>query len=197
MVEEEQEFPTVSRQQYEAILRRQRDGSLTIFISTSDFRQLLDRTDPRKLSERVGQSVAARVNALKILSRLDAVAVLIACALSIPCFGWWAALVIPVTIAIWMVYRGLASRGRPIIVLPSLILAIALLAALGLGQLSIWIRLYWLAAALALFLIRLLYYTVARIVFGLIHSSYEFFAMFYLQPEGAMVPLIWTEPEFA
>jgi hypothetical protein len=61
---------------------------------------------------------------------------------------------------------------------------------------SLWTRAFVVAVVATFFLIKLLYVTTSRLVFGLIHSSYEFFRAYYLQPEGAMIPLIWTHPEF-
>jgi hypothetical protein len=75
-----------------------------------------------------------------------------------------------------------------------MLLAIVIGSALFWDSLAIWIRLFIFVVAVTIFLVRLLYYVVARTAFGLVYSSHKFFDMFYLQPEGALVSLIWTEP---
>jgi hypothetical protein len=185
----------ISRDQYDAILGLQRAGRLTIFIDMSSFRTILDRASARKFGEGIGQSVAGRLFAIKLLSRVDFPALVVACIVSIPAFRWWALLVIPATAAFWMICRGAASVGRPSVIGPSLWLAVALWWALAFWNISIWIRLYCLTGTLAISMCYVLYYVVARVVFGLIHSSYEFFSMFYLQTLGSLGPFIWTQPE--
>jgi hypothetical protein len=172
-------------------------GELQIFISVADWRQFLTKIDPANISEKMGKSLHGRIKLITILSSTDFLALLVSIGLAIPAFGWWAFFVIPVVTVVWIFYKARANRGRQTLIPVSVLLVAAIATALLWNAPNIWIRLFIISATLSIFLVRLLYYAVASIVFDLIHTNYEFFDAFYLQPEGAMVPLIWVEPPLA
>jgi hypothetical protein len=184
----------ISEEEYRSLLEHQRMGRLQIFISTADFRQLFLKIDGAKLSQELGEPIHARITFINILSYTDFLALVVSIALAVPAFGWWSLLVIPSLIIAWMFYKAHASRGKQRLLGVSVLLAVVIGSALFWDSLAIWTRLFIVAVAVTIFLIRLLYYAVARTAFGLVHSSYKFFDMFYLKPEGALVPFIWTEP---
>jgi hypothetical protein len=179
------------------IVKRQLNGDLTIMIDTPGFRHLLYRADPDKLARMVGRPVAGAIIAIKVLSVADVFAILVTMGLAIPAFGLWALLVAPALLVTHTVYKWIASRGRQSLLGVSVLLGLALLFAVAWpSNWSISTRIFIVSGALAFFLTRLLYVVTSRLVFSLAHSSYEFFAAFYMQPEGALVPLLWTDPEF-
>jgi hypothetical protein len=186
----------ISHDAYRAIIQQQLSGDLTIFIDTSGFRQLLDDADPSHLTEVVGHRMHSSIAFIRFLSRIDFVGLLLSIGLSIPAFGFWALLIAPGTILAWMLYKGRASMGKQSLSGAGFVLAVGVGVAVAMTSWSLWTGSFAVAVAATFFLIKLLYVATSRLVFGLIHSSYGFFRAYYLQPEGAMIPLIWTHPEF-
>jgi hypothetical protein len=188
----------LSNSEYSEIIQQHRNGKLTIMIDTPGFRRVIYRTDPDKLGRMVGRPVSGAVKAIKLLSIADTIALLITSCFAIPAFGLWALLVIPTLLIAHTMYKGYASRGRQSVMGVSVLLVLALVGAVAWPDDSnIWIRIFIVSGALAFFLTRLLYVVTSRFVFSLAHSSYEFFATFYKRPEGALIPLLWTDPDFA
>lgn len=187
---------SVSRHDYEQILRKQSKGALTVFIDVSGWRQFLVASDECELAKLAGRPVRGVLALIQLLSVIDLPMVLLSALLAIPAFGWWSLAVTPLTLVLGLIYKSKASLGRQRLglVLAGFIVAVGL--ALLQPSWSIWIRVYIFIVASAFLSIRLLYVVTARFVFGLIHTSYEFFERFYLQPDGAVFPFIWTDPEY-
>lgn len=187
----------LSRQDYETILQRQASGELAILIDVSGWRQLLMKVDVAKLESLAKRPLGGSIALIKLLSTSDLLVLLVAACLSIPAFKWWAAAVAPLTLLGGGLYKSRASIGRQKVVLVGTIFILALVVAIVNSSWGLWVRAYIVCAATALLLMRLLYVATNIIVFRLIYASYEFFAEFYLKPEGALLPLIWTQPEYS
>ncbi|MGI8785455.1 MAG: hypothetical protein ACR2L2_17625 [Acidobacteriota bacterium] len=187
---------SVSQRDYEQIIQKQSAGVLTILIDVSAWRQLLVKIDDTTLAALAGRPVSRSLAVIRILSVSDLPMLLVAAALAIPAFGWWSLGVAPLTVFAGLAYKSRASIGRQRVVF----VATLFILAVGLTIFqpwSFWLRAYILVLAMAFLLIRLLYVITNVFVFRLIYASYEFFNRFYLQPEGALLPLIWTQPEYS
>src|SRR5882724_586526 len=165
---------SISQDEYQTILEHQGLGKLTIFISVADFRQLFLKIDRAQLSEKVGEPLQARITIINVLSYTDFLALIVSVALAMPAFRWWSLLIIPNLIAASMFYKAHASRRKQNLIGVSVLLVAAIGVALFWNSLNIWTRLFIPTVAATIFLVRLLYYAVARISFGLVHSSYKF-----------------------
>ncbi len=191
---------TISRDEYKTIIDNQLDGKLQIMIDLSVWRQFICGTNSRELCLLVKRSVIAQITLIRILSWIWAPILLISVGAAIPAFGWWAAVVCPLTIVGAVFYKSRASMGRQYLGPVSILLLFILSSIFIWPSWSLSTKSFLLALAVALFLIRFLYFFTARFVFGLIHSSYEFFSKFYLKPAekvgDVVIPLIWTEPEW-
>lgn len=189
----------ISREDYEKIIQAQLDGKLTIMIDTSAWRQFLDKADPQKLRAFLNRPVRGQITLLRFLSRIDILLLLFCVGLAIPAFGWWAAAIGPLILIAGLFYKSRASIGRQSLVGVTIFLALAVIIAFYMSW-TLSIKTLILSVAITFFLIRFLYVYTSRFVFGLIHSKYQFFAQFYLQPSekvgDVVIPLIWTEPEY-
>ncbi|MCK9418849.1 MAG: hypothetical protein M0R70_05645 [Nitrospirae bacterium] len=190
----------ISRDDYDKIIRAQLDGKLTIMIDTSAWRQFLDKADPQKLKALVNCPVRGQITLLRLLSRIDILLLLYCAGLSISAFGWWAAAIGPLTLIAGLFYRSRASIGRQSLVGVTIFLVLAIIAVAYQTSWTLSIKTLILSVAITFFLIRFLYVFTSRFVFSLIHSSYQFFSQFYLQPAenvgDIVIPLIWTEPAY-
>ncbi len=185
---------SVSREEYKRIIDDQQSGKLAIFIDTSEFRKMFcDRIDPQKLSSIVGESAKTGIRLVRNLTHIDAAMPVLVSILAILGFGWWGIVGVVATFILWGGHKMYACRGKqhvfPISLTLAIIVAIAILVP---APLNIWGRVFIVSWGIMLFIGRMLYVCTAYVVFSLIHSSYEFFNMFYLEPKGAIVPLIWT-----
>ena len=187
---------SVSQRDYDQIIQRQSVGMLAILIDVSAWRQLLVKMDGTKLAALAGRPVGGRLAAIQVLSLSDLPVLGLAAVLAIPAFGWWSLGVSPVTILAGLAYKSRASIGRQRVVFVSVMLILAVALAI-IHPWSVWIHAYVLVVAAAFLLIRVLYVLTNIFVFRLIYSSYGFFNRFYMQPEGAVLPLIWTNPEYS
>ena len=183
----------VSREEYKRIIDAKHAGKLTIFIDTSEFRKLLcGRIDPAKLSDAIGESANSRIRLITTLTHIDSVMPFLASVLSVLGFCWWGIIGIAATFILWAGYKMHACRGKqhvlPITITMFITIAIALFAPLP----NIWVRGFIISCGVMLFVGRMMYVCTAYIVFSLIEMNYEFFNMFYMEPKGAIVPLIWT-----
>jgi len=184
---------TVSREEYKRIIDAQQSGDLTIFIDTSEFRKMFcDRIDPQKLSLIVGESSKAGIRLVKTLTNIDAVMPVLSSILAILGFGWWGIAGIVGVIILWAGHKMYACRGKQHVLPTLLTLVIMIAIAIMVPVPNVWVRVFIISCGIMLFLGRMLYVCTAYVVFSLIHSSYEFFNMFYMEPKGAIVPLIWT-----
>lgn len=188
---------SVSREDYENIIRQQSDGKLTILIDVSAWRQFLDKADPEKLGSLVNRPLNRSIALIRLLSRIDLLVLFLSIGLSIPAFGLWALVAAPTTLIGGIFYKRRASIGKQRGLVISAIFILALFGSLIYPSLDLWVRAFIVSTATALFLMRLLYVFTNIIVFQLIHSSYEFFSEFYLKPDGAVIPFIWTQPEYS
>ena len=187
---------TISKEDYKNILEQQLDGKLTIFIDNSGFRKFLFDSKPDVLSEKINEKLHGRLKVIKILSCLDILALIASIILAIPSFGWFSLLFNPVLIISWFIYRGFSSwRKQTIWPVPILIIH-ALFASIFLSFPNIWVRLIIITSTLVFAFVRTLYFINSKIVFDLIHSNYKFFSLFYEKSKGALMPLIWTDPEY-
>ena len=168
---------------------------LAILIDVSAWRQLLVKMDGAKFATLAGRPVRGWLAVIRVLSLSDLPVLALAAALAIPAFGWWSLGVSPVTVLAGLAYKGRASIGRQRVVFESVLLILAVGLAI-VHPWGVWIHTYLLVVAMAFLLIRLLYVLTNIFVFRLIYGSYEFFNRFYTQPEGAVLPLIWTDPEY-
>lgn len=185
---------SVSKEEYRRILSDQKVGRLTIFIDTSAFRQLFTqpRLDLTKLATAVGRPLRSEALLIRTLSHIDSLSPVLSSGLSFLAFGWWGLAGTIGSFGIWSAYKRWASRGRQRVLPVTLVLAAAVVLGALLPLPNVWARAFVWSLGAILFVGRTLYVTTAKIVFTLIHSSYPFFDMFYLQPEGAEIPLIWT-----
>jgi len=190
----------ISREDYEQIIRDQLDGKLTIMIDTSAWRQFFDKADPSKLGALLNRPVRGQITLIRILSRIDMILLLICVGLSIPAFGWWASAIGPLILIAGFFYKSRASIGRQSIVGVTIFIVSAIIFAASQASWTLSIKVLILSVAITFFLMRFLYVFTSRFVFGLIHSSYQFFSQFYLHPAekvgDVVIPLIWTEPEY-
>ncbi len=190
----------ISRQDYERILQKDSAGELAILIDVSGWRHLLVKVDTAKLAALAGLSVRdvrGGVAVVRILTLADLSTLLIAALLAIPAFGLWSLVVVPITIIVGTAYKSMASVGRQRVLLVGIVFMAALALAILQTSWTVWLRAYIVLAAAALLLMRMLYVVTNVFVFQLIYKSYDFFKAFYLQPQGAMLPLIYTEPEYS
>lgn len=183
----------VSREEYKRIIDTKRSGNLTIFIDTAEFRKLLcNKIDAAKLSDIIGESVNSWIRLITTLTHIDSAMPLLASLLSVLGFGWWGIIGIAAAFILWAGHKMHACRGKqhilPITITMLIMIAIALFAPLA----NIYVRGFIISCGVMLFIGRMLYVCTAYIVFSLIETNYEFFNMFYLEPKGAVVPLIWT-----
>jgi hypothetical protein len=88
---------SVSREDYENIIRQQSDGKLTILIDVSAWRQFLDKADPEKLGSLVNRPLNRPIALIRLLSRIDLLVLFLSVGLSIPAFGLWALAIAPIT----------------------------------------------------------------------------------------------------
>jgi len=190
----------VSRYNYESIIQAQLDGKLTIMIDTSAWRQFLVKADSQKLKALVNRSISGQIGLLRLLSIIDIPLLILSVGISVPAFGWWTVATGPIILLGGFFYRSRASIGRQSLVTVSVVLILAIIAVALQPSWTLSIKALILSLATTFFLIRFLYVFTSRFVFGLIHSSYEFFSEFYLKPAekvgDAVIPLIWTEPEY-
>jgi hypothetical protein len=191
---------TISRDEHKAIIDDQLDGKVQILIDTSIWRQFLCQTDSREFGLLVERSVVAPIALIRFLSWVW-IPLLLACAgISIPALGWWSLAVCPIILLGGFLYKSRASAGRQSLAAVTVFLIAALVLMVLWPSWSLSLRLLLVSVAVSLFLIRFLYVFTSRFVFGLIHSSYEFFSRFYLKPAekvgDVVIPLIWTEPEW-
>lgn len=189
----------ISRDDYESIIQAQLGGKVTIMVDTSAWRQFLDKADPQKLEALVNRPVRGQIVLLRLLSRIDIPLLLLCVGISVPAFGWWTAAIGPIILLGGFFYRGRASIGKQSLTAVTFFLLLAIIATVSQSSWTLSIKTLILFLAITFFLIRFLYFFTSRFVFGLIHSSYEFFSQFYLQPAekvgNVVIPLIWTEPE--
>jgi hypothetical protein len=183
----------ITQHDYKRLLQRQDAGKLTIFIDTSGFRKvLLERLDPEQFSHGIGQPVEFRIRVLKAIWYADMLMPLLTSVLMVVAFGWWGIAGALVSFLSWAGYKLHASRGEQHI-LPMTLLCLASIGlALVLPLPGFLARICLISFGAMLFVDRLLYFLTAGFVFELINSNYEFFKMFYLQPRGGLIPLIWT-----
>ena len=181
----------ISKQEYEGILNGQRAGHLSILIDVAGWRQLLMGINEERLAVLTGCKVAGTIWSIRILSCLPMPLFFVSAASSVPAFGWWALGVAPVTVVAGALYQGRASTGRQSAVAVSVLLAIAV-GLLFFEAVSIWLRVYILVAATAVFACRMLYVITTAFVFRLIYRSYEFVNAFSEDPGGGAFRLIWT-----
>lgn len=190
----------ISREDYDKIIQAQLDGELTIMIDTSAWRQFLDKADPKKLEVLLNYPVRVQISLLRLLSRIDILLLLFCVVFSIPAFGWWAAAISPLILIAELFYKSRVSIGRQSLVGVTIFLALAIIFAVFQASWTFSVKILILSVAITFFLMRFLYVFTSRFVFSLIHSSYQFFSQFYLQPaekvEDVVIPLIWTEPEY-
>jgi hypothetical protein len=186
---------SISHEQYQAILNGQHKGELTIMIDTSGWRQIFVRVDPAEFEQMVGQPVRFSIATIKVLSYADFVGVVASLGLSVPAFGTWSILLIPLIIIAWFLYRMHACRGAQSLVGVILLLLASLIVAVSAQNWSVWVRLFLICVALTLFSVRLLYVITSRFVFKLAETSYEFFKSWYWQPPNSLIPLLWTSPD--
>ena len=186
---------SVSLDDYKNIIKLQSEGKLAILIDVSAWRQFLDNADPKKLGSLVNRPVNQSLALIRLLSRIDLLVLFISVLLSIPAFDWWAFAVAPITLFVGIFYKSRASIGKQRVAIVSAIFILALVIGIIHPSWNLWVRSYIILAATALFLMRLLYVVTNIVVFRFIHSSYDFFSEFYLKPEGALMPFIWTQPE--
>ncbi|MFA4888860.1 MAG: hypothetical protein WC628_04730 [Candidatus Omnitrophota bacterium] len=184
---------SVSREEYKRIIDTQHSGKLTIFIDTSEFRKMFcGRIDPKKFALIVGESAKAGTKLITTLTKIDSVMPVLASVLAILGFGWWGIVGIIGTVVLWGGYKMYACRGKqhvvPIMIALIIMVAIAIMSPLP----NIWARWFMISCGVMLFVGRMMYVCTAYIVFSLIETNYEFFNMFYMEPKGAIVPLIWT-----
>lgn len=187
----------ISEADYRLIMDAHQRGDLVIMIDTASFRQLLVRSDATKFSDLIGEAVHTRIGLIRILTYAESALPVAAIVLSFVAMRWWGLLVAPIVFVGWSGYKVIASRGVQRITPASLILAIGVLGAALVPGLDMWHRVLFVVLAGTVFMTRFLYVSTASVVFGLIHSNYQFFKHFFMQPEGAIVPLIWTDPEWS
>ena len=86
---------------------------------------------------------------------------------------------------------GQASSGKQTLTKAFVFLGGGLVAAFVLGDAGTALQAFLILYPLAFVTTRLLYYSTARLAFGLIHRNYKFFSMFFTEPE---LGIIWYEP---
>ncbi|MFH0958201.1 MAG: hypothetical protein V1897_05800 [Pseudomonadota bacterium] len=191
---------TISRDEYKNIIQSQLDGKVTIMIDAAVWRQFLVKADPQKLQALVNRPMSGRLGLLRILSIIDIPLLLLCVGISIPAVGWWTAATGPIILLGGFLYRGRASIGRQSLGAVSVVFILAITAVALQPTWTFPIKALVLSLATTFFLIRFLYVFTVQFVFGLIHSSYEFFSEFYLKPADKLgdvaIPFIWTEPEY-
>jgi len=187
---------SLSREDYDEIIHRQSAGKLAILIDVSSWRQLLVKADGAKLTALAGRPVDRWLAVIRVLSLSNLPAIVLAAVLAIPTFGWWSLGVLPATVLIGLGYKSRASLGKQRV---GFVASFAVVAA-GIAVVhpwGAWVHRYLLFLAVTLLMIRLLYVLTNVFVFRLIYGSYEFFDRFYMHPEEALLPLIWTDPEYS
>lgn len=183
----------VSPLEYKRILNAKLVGQLTVFIDTSAFRRLfVNKINPRQLSMTIGRSVESSIQTIRNLTYLDALAPVIASILSVIAFGWFGIFGIAFAFVVWSFWKQYACRGVQSFIDAGIALIVCATAALLLPLPNWWARFFFLSLGMIFLSGRLLYWVTAKTVFDLIDSSHEFFNMFYLEPQNAIVPLIWT-----
>lgn len=184
----------ISKEQYEEILKKQDKGEIIIYIDTSSFRQFFTKIDNKKTKELIGDSLFSESSTIKIIMfLLEPISLIIACISIAFVFKWWACLFIPVVVFLWVILKSRASIGKQEIYSPCILLIIGMILSYVYQAKGFWFQNLLISLPLTYFFSKLLYYLSALFAFRLIHRNYKFFDLFYKQPEGAMIPMIWTE----
>jgi hypothetical protein len=184
----------ITKQEYDSIIRRMDNGELSVLIDTAGFRKLFSKVDGRSLSEKVGVPVSGHVVIIRALPAVEFVCLLGSSVFLALAIRWFAFLGVPLLWTFCAFFKSRASYGRQRIVPAAVVLVGSLAFAIAAGQYGVWLRVFVASLGVLQFVTRFLYWFTARLAFGIIERSHIFFSMFYLEPRGAIVPLIWTNP---
>lgn len=184
----------VTKEQYDEILKRQDAGEILLYIDTASFRKFFTDINNAKVKELIGESLQMESYVIKfIMFILEPLSLLTTIVASVFLFKWFALLIIPVLVLLWGFLKGQASIGRQKIFFPLVLLVVGIIAALSYQEYGGWFKLLVIGLPATYFSSKLLYYLSARFGFMLIHRNYKFFKLFYEKPEGAAIPMIWSE----
>jgi len=184
-----------SKEEYQRILEGKKNGSLTIFINTAEFRWFLTgRGNAEKLTTATQLPIQAELRFLQVLSWLDITLWLIATVIALIGFGWVGLLLGAGCFFVWLCVRVWVSWGRQVNALfPELgIFLISLAVAFWLNDWELWRRVFIATVGFMVFNAKFVYFYTARLVFNYIDLSYKFFNLFYLPSSLSIAPLIWT-----
>ncbi len=184
----------ITKEQYDEILKKQDAGEILLYIDTASFRKFFTEANNKKVKELIGESLNLESFIIKlIMFALEPLSLIITFIASIFLFKWFAILIIPIVFFLWGFLKGQASIGKQKILLPLALLAIGIVIAFSYQEYGLWFKLFIIGLPATYFSSKLLYYLSARFGFMLIHRNYEFFKLFYEKPEGAVIPMIWSE----
>lgn len=184
----------ISKEQYEEILKKQDKEEIIIYIDTSSFRQFFTKIDNKKTKELIEESLFLESATTKIIMfLLEPISLIIACISTTFIFKWWACLLIPVVVFLWVILKSRASIGKQEIYSSCILLIIGMILSYVYRAKGFWFQSLLISLPLTYFFSKLLYYLSALFAFRLIHRNYKFFDLFYQQHEGAITPMIWTE----
>lgn len=184
----------ISKEQYEKIIKEQNDGKILLYINTAEFRKFFTEINNQKVKKLIGESLETESFFIKlIMFLLEPLSLLITIITSIFLFKWLSIPVIIVMLLIWMFVKTKASAGKQRIFFPSILLIIGIFIAIIYREQGLWFQLFAITLPATFFFTKLIYYLTARFGFMLIHRNYEFFKTFYEKPEGAAIPMIWSE----
>ncbi len=184
----------ITKEQYDEILKKQEAGEILLYIDTASFRKFFTEINNAKAKELIGESLQIESYAIKfIMFVLEPLTLLTAAVSSVFLFKWFALLIIPVLFLLWGFLKGQASIGKQKIFFSLALLIVGIIAALSYQEYGLWFKLFVIGLPATYFSSKLLYYLSARFGFMLIHRNYKFFKLFYEKPEGAAIPMIWSE----
>ena len=184
----------VTKEQYDEILKKQDAGEILLYIDTASFRKFFTEIDNAKVRKLIGESLQMESYVIKfIMFVLKPLSLLTTVVASIFLFKWFALLIAPALIILWVFLKGQASIGKQKIFFPLILLIVGIIVAFSYQGYGIWFKLFVIGLPATYFSSKLLYYLSARFGFMLIPRNYEFFKLFYEKPEGTAIPMIWSE----
>lgn len=163
--------------EYKDILNKQSKGESTIYIDTSWFRQFYTTVDQSKLTSILKYPRANQIQLVKLIMYIELATLMCTILISIISFRLLSILLAPVIFIAWGVIKGNASRGRQELHLTvsAVVLLLAFIVAV-VFQISLAMKLFFIAVGILFFVTHFLYFYTAYITFNAIHNSVEFYS---------------------
>jgi len=167
-----------------------------MYIDVAQFRQLFTVADPILLGNKIGADIRGKLYFIKFLFYSLSLLLLLSILFSILAFSWWSILIGPTVLLFFMIYWQIVCKG-PQRIMPATVAFVNItIIGLNFNSDKFWLMTFIISLGIMFFSLRLLYYLTAQFAFSLAHSNLEFFNMFYMKPDGAAIPYLWTSDSF-